>query len=444
MLVSNPWPTEAVRLAAALAAGLVVGLFVGHAGTALLVVAAFYAGAHIGNLVRLERWLRRGRRFRPPQARGVWGTVFDNIYRLQRRHRARRQRLVQLLDRVKAASNAMPDATVVLQGVGEMVWWNRLASDYLGLQWPRDQGQHITNLLRHPDFNEFFAGGDWEESVKVPAPTSSRRMLEIRIVPYGREQQLLLAREVTRLHRLETMRRDFVANITHELRTPLTVIRGMAETLDDGTGDVDSATRHGLDMIQQQTTRMGRLIDDLLLLSRLETSEGVRSREVITVAELAESLRDEASALTDKQHFITVSSDEGLIVRGDPSELRSAFSNLVVNAVKYTPDGGSIDISWFESGGTACLAVADTGPGIPTQHIPRLTERFYRVDDGRSSEAGGTGLGLAIVKHVLSRHGAHLEVSSHVEAGSTFTCVFPEYERRSEARMAAASDGGPR
>ena len=429
MLISNPWPAEALRLAAAVAAALAIGLLLGYPGTAVLLVAAFYAGTHLRHFMRLERWLRRGRRFRPPQARGLWGTIFDNIYRLQRRHRARRQRLVQLLDRVKAASNAMPDATVVLQGEGEMVWWNRLAADYIGLQWPRDQGQHVANLLRHPDFYEFFNDGDWEEAVKVPSPVSSRRMLEIRIVPYGAEQRLLLAREVTRLYRLETMRRDFVANITHELRTPLTVIRGMAETLADGAEGQDPAMDHGLELIQQQTTRMGRLIDDLLLLSRLETGEAVRSRETVRVAELVDALCEEASALTDKTHQFTSSADPSLVVKGDHSELRSAFSNLVVNAVKYTPDGGSVDISWFEAGGTACLAVADTGPGIPAHHIPRLTERFYRVDGGRSADVGGTGLGLAIVKHVLSRHGAHLAVSSQVEVGSTFTCVFPVYER---------------
>lgn len=437
MLVSNPWPAEALRLGLALAVGVVAGLVVGHPGTGVLAVLAFYAGAHARNLTRLERWLRRGRRFRPPEARGLWGTVFDNLYRLQRRHRARRQRLVQLLDRVKAASNAMPDATVVLQGEGEMLWWNRLASDYLGLQWPRDQGQHVTNLLRHPDFNDFFNTGDWEEAVKVPSPASSRRMLEIRIVPYGRDQRLLLAREVTRLHRLETMRRDFVANITHELRTPLTVIRGMSETLADEADDNDASKRHALDLIEQQTTRMGRLVDDLLLLSRLETGEGVRGRDRVRVASLVDGLREEAKALSDKHHQITVSADDGLWVRGEEGELRSAFSNLVVNAVKYTPDGGAIEIRWFEAGGAACLAVADNGPGIPAHHVPRLTERFYRVDDGRSSDSGGTGLGLAIVKHVLSRHGAYLDVASQVEAGSTFTCVFPQYERAQRTEAAS-------
>jgi two-component system phosphate regulon sensor histidine kinase PhoR len=438
MLVTNPWPAEVVRLGAALLVGALGGLIVGYPGTGMAVVVAFYAGTHARNLARLEHWLRRGRRFRPPQARGVWGTIFDNIYRLQRRHRARRQRLVHLLERVKAASNAMPDATVVLQGEGEMVWWNRLASDYLGLQWPRDQGQHMANLLRHPDFHDFFHAGDWEESVKVPSPVATRRMLEIRIVPYGREQRLLLAREVTRLHRLETMRRDFVANITHELRTPLTVIRGMSETLADEADGSSASTQHALDLIQQQTTRMGRLVDDLLLLSRLETGEGVRAKDPVRVASLVEALRDEAHAFSDKQHRITVSADENLLIRGDQSELRSAFSNLVVNAIKYTPDGGGIDISWFEAGATACLAVADTGPGIPAHHIPRLTERFYRVDDGRSQDAGGTGLGLAIVKHVLSRHGARLEVTSQVEEGSTFTCVFPQYERASGTAAASA------
>jgi len=437
MLVSNPWPAEGLRLAGVLGGGLAVGLLVARPGTGLIVAAAFYAGLQMRQLARLERWLRRGRRFRPPRANGLWGTIFDNIDRLQRRHRARRRRLVQLLDRVKAASNAMPDATVVLQGEGEMVWWNRLAADYLGLQWPSDQGQRIANLLRHPGFNEYFTAGDWEEAVKVPSPISARRMLEVRIVPYGREQQLLLAREVTRLHRLETMRRDFVANITHELRTPLTVIRGMSETLGDDP-DIDPSLQHGLNTIQQQTARMGRLVDDLLLLSRLETGEAVRGKTTVEVAPMVDALEDEGQALSDKDHRISVHGDPALVVHGDEGELRSAFSNLVVNAVKYTPDGGSIDIQWYESNGTACLTVTDSGPGIAAHHIPRLTERFYRVDEGRAADAGGTGLGLAIVKHVLARHGARLEIDSELGRGSRFSCVFPEYQRQGAVAAAGS------
>ncbi len=437
MLVSNPWPTEALRLAGLVGIGVVVGLFVGQPLTGLLVAGAFYAGMQMRQLARLERWLRRGRSFRPPRANGLWGMIFDNIYRLQRRHRSRRRRLVQLLDRVKAASNAMPDATIVLQGDGEMVWWNRLAADYVGLQWPRDQGQRIANLLRHPSFYDYFTTGDWEEAVKVPSPISVRRMLEIRIVPYGREQQLLLAREVTRLHRLETMRRDFVTNITHELRTPLTVIRGMSETLGDDP-DIDPSLQHGLNTIQQQTARMGRLVDDLLLLSRLETGEAVRGKTTVEVGQMVEGLRDEACALSDKEHQITISGDPALVVHGDEGELRSAFSNLVVNAVKYTPDGGSIDIQWHEGDGAACLSVTDSGPGIAAHHIPRLTERFYRVDEGRAADAGGTGLGLAIVKHVLARHGARLDIHSELGRGSRFRCVFPEYQRQRAAAAAGS------
>lgn len=425
MRLSNPWPAAALRLTLLILSAALVGLVSGYLALALLIALALYLGIQVRNLIRLERWLLRGRLLQPPQSEGHWGTLFYHLYQLQRRHRQRRQRLAELLRRFKESANAMPDATVVLGGLGEMQWWNPVAARYLGLEWPRDQGQRIANLLRHPIFHAFLARGDWNDSVKVPSPSDEHLVLEIRIVPYGQQRKLMLARDVTRLHRLESMRRDFVANITHELRTPLTVIQGVAETL-SGQGSLHARERQeALALIQEQSLRMSRLVDDLLLLSRLETGEHKPAKVAVDVPAMLEALAAEAGVLSGARHDIELKVDGALLLRGDATELRSAFSNLVVNAVKYTPAGGRIAIRWFRVGRSVHMQVTDTGPGIPLHHIPRLTERFYRVDSGRNGATGGSGLGLAIVKHVISRHGGELEIRSQLGVGSTFDCRFP-------------------
>lgn len=434
MLTTSPWPGFVLRFGLGTVAVLLLGLVTGHLLLVALLAALAVLAYHGRQVLRLERWLRHGRRLRPPKAEGLWGSLYDSLYRLQRRHRRRRLRLARLLRRFRESANAMPDATVVLRDTGEMQWWNGVAGRYLGLQWPRDQGQRVANLLRHPDFAEFLERGDWHTAVKVPSPVDSRRVLEVRVVPYGEHQQLLLAREVTRLHRLETMRRDFVGNITHELRTPLTVLRGMSEQLSDLESPSADDLRRPLELMDQQIERMGRLVDDLLLLSRLETAAPEADREPVDVPALLGGLMDEARTMSEGRHTLTLDADGSLLVEGDESELRSAFSNLLTNAVKYTDAGGRVDVRWFVAGGAACLTVADTGRGIPAHHLPRLTERFYRVDGGRATSNGGTGLGLAIVKHVLSRHDAYLEVTSEVEVGSTFSCVFSRYLRRADGR----------
>ena len=439
MLMSNPWPAALLR---SVIAGVVVLLAGIVAGVPWLVLAAALGLLvyQLAEVYRLEHWLRASRRRRAPRGRGLWGHVFAGIDRQLTRQRTRRQRLVELLRRFREGANAMPDGTIVLSAAGEMQWWNQLASRYLGLHWPQDRGQRIANLIRHPDFAAYLERGDWTAAVKIPSPQDNRRTLEIRIVPYGDHQQLLLARDISELHRLETMRRDFVGNISHELRTPLTVLQGMSEQLADMDElDADDLQRP-LALMDQQIERMTRLVDDLLLLSRLETERPTGERGLVSVAEVVEDVAAEARALSNEQHRISTTVDESLWVEGDEEELRSAFSNLLSNAVKYTPAGGRIDIRWFEASGAACLAVADTGQGIPPHHIPRLTERFYRVDSGRATRQGGTGLGLAIVKHVLSRHGAHLEVNSEMGVGSTFTAVFPVHERHQpSARSMRAS-----
>lgn len=438
MLMSNPWPAAAFRTAAG---GAFITLFGVATGVPWLVLAAG-SGLLVYDLTqayRLERWLRASRRRRPPRGNGVWGHIFDGLDRQQLQQRTRRTRLVRLLRRFREGANAMPDGTIVLSAGGDMQWWNRLASRYLGLRWPQDRGQRIANLIRHPEFAAYLAERDWTAAVKIPSPQDPRRTLEIRIVPYGDHQQMLLARDISELHRLETMRRDFVGNVSHELRTPLTVLQGMSEQLGEMESlDAEELARP-LALMDQQIGRMTRLVDDLLLLSRLETERPAGERGTIDMPALLTEAVDEARALSNERHSIALTMDESLGIDGDRDEIRSAISNLLSNAVKYTEAGGRIDVRWFAAEGAACLAVADTGRGVPPHHIPRLTERFYRVDHGRASRDGGTGLGLAIVKHVLSRHGGRLEVTSQVGVGSTFTALFPDYQRVGDTAASTVS-----
>jgi len=421
----NPWPGVLRRLALMVALAALLGWLFGNPVLGVLLGSLGFLGWNFYQLARLERWLRRGAVTEPPKAKGLWGDVFDGLYRVQRRHRLRRKHLADLLQRFRESSNAMPDATVVLQDRGEMQWWNRAAKPLLGLRWPQDQGQRIDNLFRHPEFKAFLDADGGRDSITLPSPVQPRIVLELRIFPYGDGQRLLLARDITRLQRLERMRRDFVANVSHELRTPLSVIHGLAETLADSDEPLDPMTARSLALIQQQTQRMQRLVSDLLLLSRLETERPAAEPAAVNVPVMLEELIEEAKAVATAEQTITLRADSSLLIRGNDSELRSAFGNLIFNAVKYTPAGGRIEVHWQRDHDGARLVVRDTGIGIAAHHIPRLTERFYRVDASRSAATGGTGLGLAIVKHVLQRHDARLEIDSEPGRGSVFACRFP-------------------
>lgn len=422
MQANNPWPGLILRLLMLAAAGMLFGVLIENLSLGLLLAALVFIGLQLHQLERLEGWLRRGELY-PPQAEGVWGEVFDRLYHRQQRHRQRRQRLARLLSSFRESANAMPDAVVVLREHSELQWWNRAARDLLGLRWPQDEGQRIDNLFRHPDFKRFLDEDDTLEAVSLPSPLDPEVVLELRIVPYGAGLRLMLARDVTRLDRLERMRRDFVANISHELRTPLTVIHGLAETLAE---EDDPLMARPLGLIRQQTERMRRLVDDLLLLSRLETDSSRRAHAPVDVPRLVKGLVDEARISAERAGLsLDYDVEEGWSMLGDEGELRSAFSNLIFNAIKYNQPGGGIHVSVGISGGAARFSVRDSGLGIPAHHIPRLTERFYRVDSARSNSAGGTGLGLAIVKHVLQRHQGELEIRSRAGVGSTFSCRFP-------------------
>jgi len=423
--LTNPWAAELLLIAALLVAALILGAVNGHALLLVLLVALGYLAFNLYKLYRLERWLRTGAGQPPYGGQGVWGEVYYQLYRLRQHHRRRKRNLAQYLHRFREFTAAMPDATVVLRTGGEIEWFNEAAGRLLGLRAPQDIGQRIMNLVRHPAFTQYFRARRFGDSVEFPAPDDEGMILAVSMVPYGKEQLLLVARDNTRLHKLEQIRRDFVANVSHELRTPVTVISGFLETLADVPRISAQDRKHALQLMSQQTARMQHIVDDLLLLSRLETDQRPVRREEVAVPDILQTLYDEAQTLSGGKHDVRLEAEHDLYVRGNLEELHSAFTNLVSNAVRYTPAGGTITIRWFADTDGAHFQVQDTGVGIAEHDIPRLTERFYRVDTARSRQSGGTGLGLAIVKHVMERHDADLAITSTLGAGSTFSCDFP-------------------
>ncbi|WP_167143994.1 phosphate regulon sensor histidine kinase PhoR [Pseudomonas sp. OTU750018] len=406
---------------------LLLGLITGEYAWALVIGLAGYLGWHLQQLLRLHKWLRtRQGDEAPPDGYGLWGEVFDSIYHLQRRDQKVRGRLQAVIDRVQESTAALKDAVIMLDRDGNLEWWNIAAEKLLGLKTPQDSGQQITNLVRDPRFIEYFENHNYNEPLELPSPVSDRLRLQFHITQYGNREHLMLVRDITRLFQLEQMRKDFVANVSHELRTPLTVISGYLETLLDNVEDVNPRWLRALQQMQQQGGRMQNLLNDLLLLAKLEATDYPSDNQPVAVDLLLLSIKNDAQALSgERHHRISLDADPHLKLKGSETELRSAFSNLVFNAVKYTPDEGSIQIRWWGDEQGAHLSVQDSGLGIEAKHLPRLTERFYRVDSSRASNTGGTGLGLAIVKHVLLRHRARLDIASTLGKGSTFTCHFP-------------------
>ncbi len=420
----NPWSAELRRLFLVLAVALVIGLLLEQPLLLLAIALAGYLAWHLRNLYRLYAWLKDGHRFHPPEADGIWDEVFHQLYRWQLRNRKRKRRLTGLIKRFQEATSAMPDATLILDADGAIEWFNDAAQQLLGLHPGKDVGQRVINLIRSPEFVRFLAREDSDEPLRIAAPDDDNLILSMRIIPYGKEQRLLIARDISQQQRLEQMRRDFVANVSHELRTPLTVVAGFLETLLEEE-HADYATR-SMELMQQQTMRMQHIVEDLLLLSRLETDRTRPAGEVVSVAAVLSMIEEGIEPLAEqKQQSLRFECDPGLRILGAEKELYSAFNNLVTNAVRYTPESGKISVRWYQDERGAHLEVQDSGVGIAPQHIPRLTERFYRVDVGRSRDSGGTGLGLAIVKHVVNRHEGILRISSVLNQGSTFSIDFP-------------------
>jgi two-component system phosphate regulon sensor histidine kinase PhoR len=403
----------------------VIGIAVDQVAVSLLLALLAYTLRNLYNLHRLANWLGEPVAAEIPIHFGLWGDIYARISRTAQRHTQREKRLSSLLNEYAASTSALPDAAVALDPDGRIRWFNEAASRLLGLLTGKDIGQPLLNLVRTPDVVEFLKRNEVGTALQTRAPGNPDRQLELRVSPYGEGQTLLLAQDITDRLQHERMRKDFVANVSHELRTPLTVISGFIENL-QGAEDIDRA-RLGrpLDLMEQQAARMRRIVEDLLLLARLESDATPSRQAEIKVADLLRMVADECAALREETASITCEADSTSRLLGDEQQLRSALTNLVVNAVNHTSAGGSIVLGWRDKDGHGVMSVRDDGEGIAAEHLPRLTERFYRVDAGRSRERGGTGLGLAIVKHILNRHDARLEVQSTLGEGSEFCCVFP-------------------
>jgi two-component system, OmpR family, phosphate regulon sensor histidine kinase PhoR len=418
------WWFAAGRLLVTVVIGCGVGWLFGSVWGGLACAVALHLTWVLVNLFRLEWWLRHRSYADPPDVGGVWGEIIAQIVRLHRRKRFHKQRFVQLMRQLQRSTAALPNGVVILNAQREIVWFNRMAARLLNLRRTGDLGLRIEHLLREPEFVRYLARQDYSNPVVIRPPTGDDCYLSMQVAPYGDGQLLLLVSDVSRQMRLEAVRRDFVANASHELRSPLTVISGYLETLAQDTA-LAADLQGPIAEMRRQAERMTVIIRDLLALSRLEESDEVEGGEPIDVAALVALLRKDVLARPAHPREVRMRVDSAAQLRGDEPEIHSAFSNLVDNAAKYTPPEGSVEMRWWvdEEGGH--FSVSDTGMGIQPEHIPRLTERFYRVDAGRARSTGGSGLGLAIVKHVLQRHGGTLEVQSILGSGSTFTCHFP-------------------
>ena len=435
---TQAWLFAAGRLLATVLVGLGAGWLFGNPWGGLACALVLHLAWVLANLFRLEWWLRHRSYADPPDVGGVWGEIIAQIVRLHRRKRFHKQRFVQLMRQLQRSTAALPDGVVILNAQREIVWFNRMAARLLNLRRMGDLGMRIENLLRAPEFVRYLAGADYANPVVVRTTTGEDGFLSLQVAPYGDGQLLLLVRDVSRQMRLEAVRRDFVANASHELRSPLTVISGYLETLAQDPV-VDAELKGPVAEMRRQAERMTAIIRDLLELSRLEETDEIVGGTPVDVAALAALLRKDVLARPVHPKDVRVRVESPAALLGDEPEIHSAFSNLVDNAAKYTAAEGSLEIRWWVDADGGHFAVADTGMGIPPEHIPRLTERFYRVDAGRSRVTGGSGLGLAIVKHVLQRHGATLDVQSTLGVGSTFTCHFPPERLVPLARPASAA-----
>ena len=398
---------------------------------------------HLRNLSLLYRWLQDPQLRNMPRGSGAWEYLSSHMRRMLKRQSETESRLSEALSRFQLAGAALPDAVIIVDAADRIEWCNPKAEDYFGLDNRRDRGQQITYMLRQPQFVEHLSSNHAGESLvlRVSRP-AGEIVLSVQQVPYGDSRKLVLGRDITRWERLETTRRDFVANVSHELRTPLTVVGGFLETLHDMDAPDPVMTKRAIELMTQQTSRMTHLVEDLLTLARLESTKNPPREENVNVPEMLRALHQDAQVLSAGRHRIRLKLESAEGLRGNTEELRSAFGNLISNAVGYTPENGEIEMRWEMHESQLRFAVRDTGIGIEPQHIDRLTERFYRVDRSRSRETGGTGLGLAIVKHVLNRHQARLDIQSTPGSGSTFSVVFPDTRRLAakEPEPAAAQE----
>lgn len=375
----------------------------------------------------VNQWISQKSHEPPPELSGVWGALLFNVYRAQRRERMMQAEMVGLIDRAQSSLMALEEAVVLIDEQHCLEWWNPAAERLLGLK-IGDHKRKVLTILRTPEFIDYFKNvNDCPDGLIMESNVLDGRFIQTKLTRFGYESRLLVAYDVTRVRKLEQMRKDFVDNASHELRTPLTVLSGYLETLSEND-EMPPRWKRAFDQMQQQTRRMTALVNDLLLLSHLENNKIEAKDQIIDMAELMNQLFDDAQGYnTEYGHTLNLNLESHHDIIGSDMELASAFGNLITNAIKYTPPQGTITISWQDRGEEAVFSVQDTGIGINPEHIPRLTERFYRVDGGRSRETGGTGLGLAIVKHVLAQHDAYLEIESQEQLGSIFKVIFPKH-----------------
>ncbi len=422
---------ELVILASWIFFMLVIGLIADAVFVFLFLGMLIYVAWNLYNLNKLSKWLAKPSK-QSPESVGLWDEIYFQLYNLYKRQRKARRKLTSMLSRFQKSTQALPYATIVLNELNEIEWFNPAASKIFDLHTKVDVGQRIDNLIRIPDFVSYLIKREFEKPLKF---LFSRKKLILNVTPYGSGQYLLSARDVTALSQIDDMRRDFISNASHELRTPLTVMSGYIEFLQD---KADESTKAPLEKVQQQIFRMNNIIVELMDLAKLESSSVVDNSAEVDVPALLNEVYNEAISLDKNEHNIKISTstcenaaeqnnfgEKDLKLNGSYEEIRTAISNLLTNAIRYTPEHGDIELFSTVDNSVISIGVKDSGPGIEYEHIPRLTERFYRIDEGRSRAKGGTGLGLAIVKHVLDRHDAHLHIFSEVGKGTTFRCDFP-------------------
>ncbi|WP_180028380.1 phosphate regulon sensor histidine kinase PhoR [Acinetobacter sp. YH16032] len=403
-----------------------IGLGIGYLWICLGIACLIFFGIQLRSLYLVNDWISNRPYDVPPNLNGIWGALLFNVYRAQRQERIVQSEMVGLIDRTQSSLVALSEAIILTDDSHQIEWWNPAAEKLFGIQ-AVDRGRNLLTIIRQPDFIEYFHNTHQApDGVKIKLVNHDNKYAQIKLTRFGNESRLLVAHDITRMKNLEQMRSDFVDNISHELRTPLTVLSGYIETFTDQE-DINPRWKRAFEQMQSQTKRMNALVNDLLLLSRLENEKQIAKNQIIEMPSLMNHLFDDAQAYNiDYGHTLNLDIDSHCDLIGSDMELASAFSNLITNAIKYTPKGGTITIGWHDDGERGYFSVQDTGIGIDPKHLPRLTERFYRVDSARSRQTGGTGLGLAIVKHVLMQHGAHIEIESKENEGSTFIAVFPK------------------
>lgn len=422
------WKSHGWRVVSGTTVLVFLGISSGQWVAITLVSLTSYLLWQLYNTWKLHQWLSHNES-PPPESLGIWSDIFEQINRLQQQNQLQTEQLKETIEAFQSLNNAYPEACLVIDGQGCLSWFNDAACELLDLQNPTDQGQPLANLIRDPDFINWLAVQDRVNSpIELSSPMDPNIFLSARAVRFQQEQRLLILRDITDVHNLERVRRDFVANVSHELRTPLTVLHGYLETIEDQLSEQHSVEDllPAIKRMQVQAEQMGNLLNDLIELSRVQTDEHNSEVENINVPLMLMQMKEQAAEISQGSHQLIFNVQSGLWISGIATDIESAFRNLIQNAVHYTPPGGKIKVSWRQEDSAAVFSVRDTGSGIPKRDIPRLTERFYRVGSDRSRHSGGTGLGLAIVKHVMNAHQAKLVIESELGEGSCFSCRFPE------------------